>query len=127
MKALSIRQPWAWLIANGIATVENRSWKTSYRGEFLIHASRQIDLDTATLDELRRAVYADYGVRIPDELPTGGIVGQARIVDCVRECTDENDRTWHDPDSYALLIRDAKPLPFSPTPGRLRFFEAALP
>ncbi len=39
MKALSIIQPWASLIATGIKDVENRTWRTNYRGEFLIHAS----------------------------------------------------------------------------------------
>src|SRR5438045_8559495 len=38
MKALSIRQPWAWLIVNGHKPVENRSWSTKYTGKLLIHA-----------------------------------------------------------------------------------------
>ena len=40
MKALSIREPWASLIAEGIKTIELRSWKTTYRGPLLICASR---------------------------------------------------------------------------------------
>ncbi len=43
MKALSIRQPWAWLIANGYKDIENRSWRTNFRGEFLIHAGKKFD------------------------------------------------------------------------------------
>ena len=39
MKALSIQQPWAQLIAEGLKTVELRSWKTPYRGQLLICAS----------------------------------------------------------------------------------------
>jgi hypothetical protein len=39
MKTLSIRQPYASLICNGIKKIENRSWKTAYRGKLLIHAS----------------------------------------------------------------------------------------
>lgn len=42
MKALSIKQPWAYLIAAGFKDIENRSWKTNYRGKFLIHASKNI-------------------------------------------------------------------------------------
>ena len=38
MKALSVHQPWAWLIVNGIKIVENRSWSTEFRGRFLVHA-----------------------------------------------------------------------------------------
>lgn len=38
MKAISIKQPWASLIAHGIKDIENRSWRTNYRGRVLIHA-----------------------------------------------------------------------------------------
>ena len=38
-KVLSIRQPYASLVCYGIKTVENRTWKTDYRGKILIHAS----------------------------------------------------------------------------------------
>lgn len=38
MKALTIIQPWATLIASGHKMNETRSWKTNYRGEVLIHA-----------------------------------------------------------------------------------------
>ncbi|WP_229215634.1 ASCH domain-containing protein [Duganella sp. CY15W] len=40
MKALSIRQPWAWLIVNGYKDIENRSWSTNVRGKVLVHASK---------------------------------------------------------------------------------------
>jgi hypothetical protein len=43
MKVLSIRQPWASLIAWNIKDVENRNWKTNYRGPFLIHACASFD------------------------------------------------------------------------------------
>ncbi|HTV55212.1 MAG TPA: ASCH domain-containing protein, partial [Terriglobia bacterium] len=43
MKALSIRQPWAWLIVNGFKPIENRSWNTNFRGRILIHASLKVD------------------------------------------------------------------------------------
>ena len=33
--ALSIRQPWAWLIVNGYKDIENRDWKTHYRGRWM--------------------------------------------------------------------------------------------
>jgi len=39
MKTLSVRQPWASLIAWGDKTIEHRTWFTDYRGELLIHAS----------------------------------------------------------------------------------------
>src|SRR5436189_5084024 len=38
MKALSVRQPWAWLIVNGYKDIENRDWATKRRGRIWIHA-----------------------------------------------------------------------------------------
>lgn len=43
MKAISIKQPWAGLIANGKKTIETRTWNTSYRGPLLICAGKTID------------------------------------------------------------------------------------
>jgi hypothetical protein len=37
---LSIRQPWAWLVAHGWKNIENRTWPTGFRGRFLIHAAK---------------------------------------------------------------------------------------
>lgn len=41
--ALSVWQPWAYLIVSGQKTVELRSWPTNHRGEVVIHASRRVD------------------------------------------------------------------------------------
>ena len=43
MKVISIKQPYASLIANGYKKYEFRTWKTSYRGKIYIHASKKID------------------------------------------------------------------------------------
>jgi hypothetical protein len=44
VKVLSIRQPWAWAILEAGKRVENRSWNTKFRGEFLIHVSASCPL-----------------------------------------------------------------------------------
>lgn len=46
MKAISIKQPWAGLIAQGLKTIEVRTWQTHYRGEILICSSQKPDFDT---------------------------------------------------------------------------------
>lgn len=51
MKTLSIRNPGAYLVAFGVKDVENRSWKTNYRGELLIHSSGDF-LDWINLKDL---------------------------------------------------------------------------
>ena len=41
---MTVKQPWAWLIAQGIKKVENRSWKTNYRGTVAIHVGKSNDV-----------------------------------------------------------------------------------
>ena len=53
MKCLSLKQPYAELLVSGKKTIELRNWNTSFRGKFLIHASKNIDkerLDSLGLD-----------------------------------------------------------------------------
>ena len=57
MKALSIMQPWAWLIVNGHKAIENRTWRCHVRGPILIHAGKKLDEDAAeSHDHWTRAI-----------------------------------------------------------------------
>lgn len=47
IKAISIKQPWANLIASGKKTIETRTWKTSYRGPILIVSSKKPAIEPA--------------------------------------------------------------------------------
>lgn len=117
MKALSIRQPWAWLIVNGHKDIENRCWKTHFRGPLLVHASQGMTRDEYALG----AVLAEEnGVALPafGQLERGGIVGTVEIIDCVT----------HDPSpwffgEFGFLLKAARPLPFVPLKGKLGFFQ----
>lgn len=114
MKALSIRQPWAWLIANGLKPVENRGWYTAFRGPFLIHASKTIDYDGVTW--VRRAI----AIELPSSFALGGIVGKAVLTGCVEEL----ESIWFfGPQGF--LIAEPKPLPLIECPGRLGFFDVS--
>lgn len=119
MKALSIRQPWAWLIAYGLKDIENRTWPTHFRGRFLIHASRGM-----TRAEYDGARFFAHRIRphmmFPDltAFERGGIVGEAELVDCV---TDSGSPWFCGP--IGFVLRNAKPLPFRPYTGALGFFE----
>jgi hypothetical protein len=55
MRALTVRQPWAWAIAQGIKTVENRTWTTKYRGLLAIHAGMNFDAAGARSPLVQRA------------------------------------------------------------------------
>jgi len=83
MKALSIRQPWAWLIAKGYKDIENRSWQTKFRGRIYIHASKRFD-GNALLWLMDRGLES-IKILIPDRqnIPRGAIVGEVDITDCV--------------------------------------------
>ena len=131
MKTLSIRQPWAWLIARPDLTdpalrlewckdVENRTFKTNVRGNILIHAGKQDDPDIA---EIRRLFYKEAGLIIPKRLDYGGIVGQVTLYDCIQG----SDSEWAIEGMWHWLIRDSKPLPFKPVKGKLGFFEVSYP
>ena len=84
VKCLTVRQPWAWLLVNGFKDIENRSWTTKHRGPLLIHASQQL---APHLDDIRKDILRRFGIKIPDKLETGGIVGQVEIADCVTTTT----------------------------------------
>ncbi|BFH15862.1 ASCH domain-containing protein [Paenibacillus melissococcoides] len=80
MKAITIIQPWATLIALGAKQFETRSWATKHRGDLAIHAGKQIDRE-ACEQEPFRSVLARHGYTA-DNLPTGAVVAVCRIVDC---------------------------------------------
>lgn len=115
MKALSIRQPWAWAIVQGHKPVENRSWPPRYTGPLLIHAGQQFD-DEGLQSML--AVFPELGAQLPQRWDLGGIVGVAEAVECV---TSHPSRWFSGP--YGLVLRDARPLPFVAWRGQLGFFD----
>ena len=78
MKILSVRQPWAWLIVAGYKPVENRTWRTSYRGPLLIHASQAMEPEDFPM---QREWIETCGLVIPEDLPRGAIVGAATLTD----------------------------------------------
>ena len=79
MKVITIKQPWATLIAKGYKEYEFRTWKTKYRGDVLIHAGKGIDKETMTR-------FKDLNL----EYPKGCIIAKAKITDCIY--VDDNFR-----------------------------------
>ncbi len=73
MKVLSIKEPFASLIANDIKHIETRSWKTKYRGELYIHAS----LTKQKLD--KRIIKLNSMVKPKP----GFILCKCNLVDCI--------------------------------------------
>lgn len=118
MKALSVRQPEAWLICNGFKDVENRTWSTSHRGPLLIHAgkTRMTGDDWQWLRDLCAA--NDRPVPARHEIRYGGIIGIANLTDCVNEDKSE----WFD-GPFGWILTDTARLPFHSCPGRLGLFD----
>lgn len=119
--ALSIRQPWAWLIVNGHKDVENRTWPTRFRGRVLIHAGA-----TMTRDDYTACVLFIADMRTEWRLPAydilkaqcGGTVGEAEVTDCVTE----SESPWF-VGEYGFVMRNQKILPFHKCKGALGFFQ----
>lgn len=101
IKALSVKQPWPHRMFHEGKDIENRDWPTKRRGWFMIHAGKTSD-----------GIPSAYG-----QVPMGGIVGMARIVDCV----DKSDSEWFF-GKYGFVLADAFPVDLVPCKGQLGFF-----
>lgn len=88
MKALSIKQPWAWAVCNlpepFRKNIENRTWNTKYRGEFLVHASKGFD-DIGYNRMCRYLSKLGYTGVIPTkkEFVFGAIIGKTELIDAL--------------------------------------------
>lgn len=72
MKVITIKQPWATLIAEGYKKYEFRTWNTKYRGELLIHAGKSFDKKV-----LKKFEHLNL------EFPTGCIIAKATLTDSI--------------------------------------------
>ena len=72
MKVITVKQPFATLIAEGLKEYEFRTWRTKFRGDILIHAGKGIDKKAM---ERYKHLNLDY--------PSGKIIAKATITDCV--------------------------------------------
>ena len=72
MKVITIKQPWATLIAEGLKEYEFRTWNTKYRGDILIHAGKSID---------KKAMerFKSYNL----EYPIGCLIAKAKLTDSI--------------------------------------------
>jgi hypothetical protein len=120
MKALSIRQPWAWLIVNGWKNIENRDWPTRFRGPFLVHAGKAMTMEEYEACQIFMAGFTALELPPFDALQRGGIVGQAVLLDCVAE----HDSEWFCGE-WGFVLDNAIALPFTPFRGQLGFFDVS--
>jgi hypothetical protein len=86
MKALTITQPWATLIAVGAKRIEMRSWPTKYRGPIAIHSSKAFPKDCFRLcrTEPFLSILIKCGLNKEADLPLGSIIATANLVECIQ-------------------------------------------
>lgn len=125
MKAITIQQPYAALVAEGIKEYEFRTWKTAYRGPLLIHAGKG-------MDKKAYKRFASYDL----EYPTGAVIAKAELTDCIavddafrRLLQEKNpevfsgviaDTTWK---GYAFKLERVEKLAPIPMNGKLSLWE----
>ena len=103
MKAISLKQPWANLVASGCKTIETRTWPTKYRGKILIVSSKSP---------------ANLG-------PAGTALAIAEIVDC-RPMTEEDEdaaccKIY--PRAQAWVLKDIRKIEPFAVKGQLGIYE----
>ena len=99
--ALSIRQPYAWLIINAGKDIENRTWRTRHRGRVLIHASLRYAGEYQNWPwEIEPPPYASFR--------RGGIVGEAEIIDVIDR---RNGSPWFE-GPYGFVLANVRPRRF---------------
>ncbi len=138
MRALSLTQPWAWLVVHGGKDIENRRWNTKLRGEFLIHAAKGMkasDYDAAQFTaEGIQGYQLAHDMPLPEQLERGGIVGVAELFDVVMPVVRAGQTSipgglsgplhaWHFPEQFGFRLRNVRPLPFVACKGALGFWE----
>ena len=121
MKCLSVCQPFAELIIQGKKTIELRKWNTKFRGEFLVHAAKNI-----LIEDCKR-------MKISSSITTGAIIGKVKLTDVKKYESDKelkSDKKKHHSlsditkNKYGFILENPKklrvPIPYS---GKLNFYE----
>lgn len=112
-KALTVRQPWAHLIAVGIKKIENRTWQTNFRGVLYIHAGSK--MHETSMDQINQKFGLDVK---PEQLTFSAIIARVDLVDIISRSDDpffEGPYGWVFENTQIL-----KPFPLS---GKMGLFD----
>jgi len=135
MKALSIKQPWAWLICAGHKDIENRNWRIGRKSSpgmmsvdwklqlparIYVHAGKEFDHECLIT---QGETYANL-IKMPlEKFTLGAIIGEVDITACVKA----SKSPWF-VGVYGFVLANPvlydKPIPYR---GQLGFFEVELP
>ena len=114
MKVLSIKEQFASLILNGMKKIETRSWKTNYRGELFIHASKANFSKEVSINNYVKDLIKDMNMNY------GNIICKCNLVDCIymdeefldyiKQKTKEYNVGEYKLGRYAWILEDIKPI-----------------
>jgi hypothetical protein len=136
MRGISIKHPWPWAILHAGKRIENRDWYCDYRGPVLIHASKlrvpkreripsDFVVEWRAMQEIMRRAGVDKKA-LPEvsfrslAAQSGGIVAEARIVDCILPggkivggggAHPLASDPWY-VGNYGIVLDDVRPVPF---------------
>ena len=139
MKAITIKQPRASLIVEGIKDIENRTWSTKFRGRVLIHSSANpvgnLKSDSCfshVVNEMQFSHLKSIGFKnwFMEDFAFGSIIGSVEIVDCViNHPSIWAEKTYYDDFEDSKVIWNwvlANPVKFAkpiPAKGKLSFWD----
>jgi len=108
MKAISLWQPWASMIASGKKTIETRKWATSYRGDLLICSTRK---------------------PVVGNLPLGQALCIVEVCGCLPMISQNGKAACCDyyEGAYAWFLRNLRSIEPFPVKGSQGFFDVELP
>lgn len=125
MKVITIKQPWATLIAKGYKEYEFRTWRTKHRGELLIHAGNGVDKDA-----MKRFEHLNL------EYPKGQIIAKVNLTDCIYVTEDFGETLYKknslvykglinkgDWDGYAFKLEDVEEIEPIKISGKLSLWD----
>jgi hypothetical protein len=130
VKALTVKNPWAWAIIHGGKDVENRSRPTKYQGQLFIHAGKGWSHEGQEFLQQKRTPFGFQAFPLDEwQKPNliGKVIGSVDVVDChhASECQARDDvdnlcSEWAIADSYHWVLANPEPLalPF-PMKGKL--------
>lgn len=122
MKAITLTQPWATLVAIGAKRLETRSWRTSYRGPLAIHAAKGFGSREEFVAMCRQPLFARAlvaaGFQTPASLPLGAVVATCQLVNVhrteeIRDSLGEQERAFggYDDGRFAWELEEVRALP----------------
>lgn len=114
MKALTVRNPWAWAIIHAGKRIENRTRRTHFRGRFYIHAGVAVP-NFQNLIDCESRLWATQGCPDANEFCYGALIGTAELVDCIY--SDDLVGPWGEPYAWHWVLDNVRPLK-RPIPAR---------